>query len=100
MSYTYKKVDGQENLYEITYTENDNTFVFSVGATDESQIDELVAFHLNFLNSEPNKPQITYAIQRANSYPTIAEQLDLLYHGGYDGWKEKIAEIKATYPKE
>ncbi len=99
MSYTYKKVDEQDNLYEVTYTENDNTIVFNVGATEESQIDELVAFHLNFLNLEPNKPQITYAVQRANSYPSIAEQLDLLYHAGYDGWKEKITEIKELYPK-
>lgn len=36
---------------------------------------------------------------REKEYPSIKDQLDLLYHQGYDGWKEKIQEIKDKYPK-
>lgn len=41
-----------------------------------------------------------YANARRTEYPSIADQLDTLYHEGYDGWKAKIAEVKAKYPKE
>lgn len=40
-----------------------------------------------------------YQRQRADAYPSFAEQFDLLYHGGYDAWKAKIDEIKELYPK-
>jgi hypothetical protein len=40
-----------------------------------------------------------YKIQRASSYPSFADQMDLLYHGGYDAWRAKIQEIKDRYPK-
>lgn len=40
-----------------------------------------------------------YARMRAISYPSIAEQLDKLYHEGIDGWKASIDEIKQKYPK-
>ena len=40
-----------------------------------------------------------YKDQRANEYPSIADQLDALYHKGYDGWKAEIEAIKNKYPK-
>jgi hypothetical protein len=40
-----------------------------------------------------------YADRRRQEYPAIEEQLDVLYHDGYDAWKVAIAEIKARYPK-
>jgi hypothetical protein len=40
-----------------------------------------------------------YQRQRIKAYPSIQEQLDLIYHEGIDVWKEKIEEIKNTYPK-
>lgn len=40
-----------------------------------------------------------YKYQRANEYPSIAEQLDALYHKGYDGWKAEIEAVKNKYPK-
>lgn len=39
-----------------------------------------------------------YKRDRAKEYPSIAEQLDLLYHG-YDKWKEAIDSVKQKYPK-
>lgn len=40
-----------------------------------------------------------YQRDRASAYPSIQDQLDLLYHQGYDGWKTEINKIKDQYPK-
>ena len=36
---------------------------------------------------------------RAKEYPSIADQLDTLYHGGLDAWKAQIKTVKDKYPK-
>lgn len=41
----------------------------------------------------------TYKYQRAQAYPSFADQFDLLYHGGYDAWKAAIDAVKQEYPK-
>jgi hypothetical protein len=40
-----------------------------------------------------------YQRDRASEYPSIQDQLDTLYHQGYDGWKARIDEVKNKYPK-
>jgi hypothetical protein len=40
-----------------------------------------------------------YVNARKNEYPSVPDQLDLLYHSGYDGWKATVAAIKEKYPK-
>jgi hypothetical protein len=40
-----------------------------------------------------------YQRQRAQEYPPITNQLDTLYHGGYDAWKASIDAVKLKYPK-
>ena len=40
-----------------------------------------------------------YKEQRAQAYPSIADQLDQIYHEGIDAWKETISAVKAEYPK-
>lgn len=40
-----------------------------------------------------------YKYRRAEEYPSIVDQLDILYHQGYDGWKASIDAIKSKYPK-
>ena len=37
---------------------------------------------------------------RRNDYPSIADQLDDIYHNGIDGWKATIKATKDKYPKE
>jgi hypothetical protein len=41
-----------------------------------------------------------YKDQRAKAYPSIVDQLDTLYHGGYDAWKATVQAVKDKYPKE
>jgi len=40
-----------------------------------------------------------YKAKRAAAYPSIADQLDLMYHGGYDAWKAAIQSVKEEFPK-
>ena len=40
-----------------------------------------------------------YQRDRANEYPSVVDQLDLIYHSGIDAWKAKIKETKDKYPK-
>ena len=40
-----------------------------------------------------------YQRDRASEYPSIADQLDDLYHNGIDGWKATIKTTKDKYPK-
>ena len=48
----------------------------------------------------PQGEQATYSDLRRVAYPTIEEQLDIIYHQGLDAWKSVIASIKNQYPKE
>ena len=41
-----------------------------------------------------------YQRKRAKEYPSIADQLDDIYHNGIDGWKQTIKAVKDKYPKE
>jgi len=40
-----------------------------------------------------------YQRDRADEYPSIADQLDDIYHNGVDGWKTTIKATKDKYPK-
>ena len=41
-----------------------------------------------------------YSRNRAEEYPSIADQLDDIYHNGIDAWKATIKVTKDKYPKE
>jgi methyl coenzyme M reductase subunit C-like uncharacterized protein (methanogenesis marker protein 7) len=66
---------------EISYDVNNN-----VVTIDNALVEAEVAKH-------------AYIPQRAAEYPSIQDQLDTLYHEGYDGWKAKIQAVKNKYPK-
>ena len=40
-----------------------------------------------------------YKVQRATAYPSIADQLDTIYHEGLDAWKATILAVKEEFPK-
>tara|TARA_R110002072_G_scaffold1816_1_gene15419 strand:- start:104 stop:397 length:294 start_codon:yes stop_codon:yes gene_type:complete len=40
-----------------------------------------------------------YQRKRAKEYPSMADQLDDIYHNGIDGWKATIKTTKDKYPK-
>ena len=41
----------------------------------------------------------SYKSKRKAEYPSIADQLDDIYHNGVDGWKTTIKAVKDKYTK-
>jgi hypothetical protein len=54
---------------------------------------------LDGINARSENWVKTYAQERAQAYPSIVDQLDLLYHDGYDAWKAEIQAVKNQFPK-
>ena len=40
-----------------------------------------------------------YQRNRASAYPSVRDQLDMLYHEGYEGWRAQIQAVKDQFPK-
>jgi hypothetical protein len=77
-------------LYPQVVTIDDGTGAFDAqGNQVEISMDAVNAW------VDPN----AYKAKRAKEYPSIPDQLDLLYHGGLDAWKTAIQTVKAKYPK-
>lgn len=75
--------------YETLWWDDQNDF-------PPPELSELEA-EIKRLKSEYENNQ--YQRDRVKAYPSITEQLDMIYHEGIDAWKIKIQEIKDTYPK-
>jgi hypothetical protein len=57
-----------------------------------------IALNMTNINNwvDPN----AYVDKRVAEYPSIADQLDDIYHNGVDEWKKTIKAVKDKYPKE
>ena len=81
----------------ITIDDDSNAILDKDGATvtvEQSKIDEARIE----LNAEYEKTK--YKEQRLFEYPSLANQLDYIYHNGIDKWKTDIVDpVKAKYPK-
>lgn len=68
---------------------------------DKVELDEsLIEAEIARLQAEYEDKE--YQRQRATAYPSIQEQLDLLYWdkiNGTDNWEQAIAAVKTEYPK-
>lgn len=56
----------------------------------------------NTICKHPDAPKPTYQELRVAEYPTIGDQLDMIYWDKVNGsniWQETIAAVKAKYPK-
>ena len=86
----------------------DSTAQVSVNAEDHNQItwhdgnpnnitvDQIKAKQAELKTAYDNAK---YQRDRKAEYPSIADQLDDLYHNGIDGWKATIKVTKDKYPK-
>jgi len=77
-------------LYPSVVTVDDGTGAFDV---EGNQVEIDLAAVAAWQDPE------AYKYQRATAYPSIAAQLDTLYHQGYDGWKATITAVKEEFPK-
>jgi hypothetical protein len=85
---------------EVSVSANDiNTIVWENGTPPIPK--ELILAKVVELQSEYEANQ--YQRDRAKSYPTIQEQLDMQYWdkiNGTNNWQDAINAVKAQYPKE
>ena len=54
---------------------------------------------LNWTNIEAWTDPNAYQISRKSEYPSVVDQLDDMYHNGFDAWKATIKAVKDKYPK-
>ena len=40
-----------------------------------------------------------YKLKRAAEYPSVVDQLDKMFHSGFQAWKNEIHKVKEKYPK-
>ena len=77
-------------LYPQVITVDDTTGAFDA---DGNQ----VTIDMDAVNSWVDPEQ--YKFDRASAYPSIADQLDTIYHSGIDAWKATITAVKEEFPK-
>jgi hypothetical protein len=78
--YTWKKLSDGE-VYSNLKLYND-----SATMPTEEQVNAKIA-------------ELQWEQNRKNDYPSIADQLDEIYHNGIDAWKATIKATKDKYPK-
>ena len=71
---------------------NDETGAFKADGTKITLVQSKIDAARVELNND-------YSPKRAAEYPSVVDQLDLIYHSGIDAWKAKIKETKDKYPK-
>ena len=81
---------------QITVNTDGNNAVYHDGQTPptEAEIDA----ELKRMQDEYDANQ--YQRDRADSYPSWQEQMDLIYHSGVAGLKAELKKTKDKYPKE
>ena len=42
---------------------------------------------------------LEYSRNRAAEYPSVVDQLDKMFHSGFQAWKDEIQKVKDKYPK-
>ena len=81
---------------EVVYL-NDATGAFKADGTQITLVQSDIDATRTTLDAEYNAQE--YARNREKEYPSVVDQLDLIYHSGIDAWKAKIKETKDKYPK-
>ena len=81
---------------EVSISNNDiNTITWENGTTPIPKVDieaKQAELETAYNNNE-------YQRKRAEEYPSMADQLDDIYHNGIDAWKATIKTTKDKYPK-
>lgn len=89
---------------------NDNNAVLAAGFLPVEEKETPEGYYLSGYEIAENKivpvfaecPAPTYIEQRIAAYPSIGDQLDMIYWDKINGttdWLDLISEIKAKYPK-
>ena len=88
------------NKYPTVVTINVSDGVTQAWDKDKNVVElnnSLITQEMDKLQTEYNAQD--YARKRANEYPSIADQLDDIYHNGIDAWKATIKTTKDKHQK-
>ena len=92
--------DGSPLYKAKAINENDKIVLeWQVGANSDNEALKVAEEGYNSFLTESGPKEPTYSYKRMSEYPSIQDQLDTLYHEGYEGWKAKIEAVKNKYPK-
>ena len=97
----YAKIINQETKQCDVGLGTNSKFYESIGM---AEMDVEPAYNGNWYlqGYAPLKPEPSYIEKRQKEYPSIPDQLDMIYWDKINNtnlWQEKITEIKAKYPK-
>ena len=95
----YKIIISPETQ-QVTGLQKENIFIpVDLANSDYQQFIKDVAEQGYDIVEGPDVVQPSYVDLRRADYPSIEDQLDKIYHGGIECWKEQIKEIKDRHPK-
>ena len=87
------EAEYKANVKYVTGADSNGTAIFGDQLFTWSEVSaKKTALQTAYDNNE-------YQRKRAAEYPSIADQLDDIYHNGIDGWKTTIKATKDKYPK-
>ena len=78
------------------HEEDYNQIIWSDGNPNNITVDQTKAKQAELQAAYDAKE---YQRKRAEEYPSMADQLDDIYHNGVAGWKKTIKVTKDKYPK-
>ena len=102
---------GNSHEYVMTGTPTNETeynsqvkFISGADANGTAIFSDTQAYSWSEVSAEQSSLQTAYdnneyQRDRALEYPSIADQLDDIFHNGIDGWKTTIQVTKDKYPK-
>ena len=85
------------NTHSTVVSINGDTDAYDQEGNSVTLDEALITAEITRLQAEYDNAQ--YARDRAEAYPSIADQLDKIYHSGVAGWKADIKVIKEANPK-
>ena len=94
-----KTWDAEENNIEIMDNADGNgpfINIWNVDGLTEPTADQIASYETAGNTAETLSNVLA---TRASEYPSIADQLDKIYHDGVDEWKKVIKAVKDANPK-
>ena len=97
----YAKIENEETKQVSVGLGTNTDFYKSIGMV-EMEVEQAYNGDWYLAGHCPAEPEKTYAEKRLAEYPTISDQLDMIYWDKVNGtnvWKDTIDAIKLKYPK-
>ena len=81
------------------YSGNETDYVITKPDDSDDKIPTLEEMNSKVAELRKDYEAKQYQRDRKPEYPSIADQLDEIYHNGIDSWKAVIKQTKDKYPK-